>query len=312
MTETRDTTKAKNNKCVVCRETVRTNQRALECDGCKLWAHLKCVNVSEKLWKLINEREPMDGAKWFCASCLPSLNQFDQIKQTQQNLDDKLDNLHSLMLRLEKRQTEFDKRVENIENLIEEKVEELFEERVDKDRRKGNVIIQGLKESKDSDPNKRKEHDIGEVKKIAKFLEVSVDITACMRLGTKTAKKTRPLKVVLSSVKNRADLIRNSKEMRNAEAKYSKVFINPDLTPREREVDKKLVTELKKKRQENPDEHWIIRRGRITKTEGTVQSRPRKPETDASKDDSGDDRSEDGSDDEVIPLRNANVKPKNG
>ena len=91
-------------KCKICTQTVRANQRGLECDGCKFWWHIKCSKTSESYFNLVNNKEPnMEGVKWFCSTCLPMLSQFDQIKIMQGKLDDKMNGLEKLMERLEKK-----------------------------------------------------------------------------------------------------------------------------------------------------------------------------------------------------------------
>ena len=256
------------NKCGKCKNTVRVNQKGLECDGCSIWWHITCEKTSESYFKLINDREPnMNNVKWFCSSCLPALSQFDQIKQTQAKLDNQMTNLESMMRRLEKREEEFDKRVENIENLIEQKVNERFDERVAKESRKTNIIIHGLKESKKNDPKARKDEDLKEVQQIAAALNASVKVSGCIRLGARQEKVKRPLKVELKTVGEKVALLKASRGLRSVK-KYEKVFINPDLTPKERENDKKIIKQLKETRKKNPNKRFKISQGKIVEVKG--------------------------------------------
>ena len=55
--------------------------------------------------------------------------------------------------------------------------------------------------------------------------------------------------------------MRNAKNLRNSNT-YKKVFISPDLLPKEREVNKLLHQELKR-RKEAGEVNLIIRRGKI-------------------------------------------------
>ena len=282
--------------CGKCKSTVAVNARALDCDGCKMWYHIGCAPVSEKFYKLINADEPnIEGVKWFCKKCLPSLDNFEQIKLAQQQLDDKMDTLHQLMTRLEKKDEEFDKRVEKFENVIEERVDKLFNERCDQERKRLNMIIHGLAESKEKDPIDRKNSDTTDVKNVAKLLDVQVTITSSLRLGSKKDDKVRPLKVVLGSTREKGNLLRASKQLRKVQGKYKLVFINPDLTQNERNKDKALVDDLKEKRKKYPDKTLRISKGRIVeirKKPNAGRTTKRKANTDRvdNSDDSEDDQ----------------------
>ena len=95
-------------------------------------------------------------------------------------------------------------------------MEELFSERIDKESRKANIIIQGLAETNSSDPKVRKASDMNDVQKIAEYLQVEASVTTCIRLGKKPDDPTekRPLKVVLANTKSKSELIRNSKKLK--------------------------------------------------------------------------------------------------
>ena len=192
----------------------------------------------------------MESVKWFCSLCLPLLGQFDRIALAQAKIDDKMTTLETLMLRLEKKDDEISKRMQNLENLIEEKVDERLAERMDQESRKLNVIIYGLQESKKEDTAARKEDDMQDFAALADLLDVNLVVTSCTRLGKRDEKKTthkRPLKLVLAEMREKSALLRSSKKLREVTGRYEKVFINPDLTPAQREKDKKLVDELKAK-----------------------------------------------------------------
>ena len=53
--------------CSVCGKCVRSNQKALECDGCQLWAHIKCVGVSNTVY---NELDAKSRFSWHCPTFL--------------------------------------------------------------------------------------------------------------------------------------------------------------------------------------------------------------------------------------------------
>ena len=79
-----------------------------------------------------------------------------------------------------------------------------------------------------------------------KHLTVPATITKAIRLGKKS-NMPRLLKVSVASESDKASIMRNCTKLRNVNLPsiVQKVFITPDLTPREQEVNKKLRAELK-------------------------------------------------------------------
>ena len=67
-------------------------------------------------------------------------------------------------------------------------------------------------------------------------------------MGSK-GEKPRLLKIVLPSEHDKASVLRNSSKLRKNENpdEIKKIFVTPDLTPKELEKNKKLRAELKEK-----------------------------------------------------------------
>ena len=59
-----------NHPCTVCSRNVHRNHRALQCDGCQLWSHIKCVGISGRAYVLLQN---MSDFSWQCPSCLFSV-----------------------------------------------------------------------------------------------------------------------------------------------------------------------------------------------------------------------------------------------
>ena len=78
------------------------------------------------------------------------------------------------------------------------------------------------------------------------------------RVGPKGA-TPRPLKIKL---KNQADQTKILKAARNL--KGTEIYLNKDMTPLEQAEHKRLVLELKRKREEaRSNEQWVIRQNRV-------------------------------------------------
>ena len=67
--------------------------------------------------------------------------------------------------------------------------------------------------------------------------------------------------MVLNSVKSKREILGSAKKLRDSET-WSDIFITPDMTPKERERNKQLREELKRRRNEG-EEGLVIRGGQI-------------------------------------------------
>ena len=90
--------------CGMCGIEVKENDKALTCDLCREWVHIKCGGVPNKLYKAIKELgEDCStlGIRWFCKNCN---SQMDSLKMELKMIKDK--------------QTNFEKNYENIEGIL--------------------------------------------------------------------------------------------------------------------------------------------------------------------------------------------------
>ena len=66
-------TNAANNPCGICDKNIHGNQRAIFCDNCNFYVHIKCNDISAAEYKEL-EKEP-DDVSWFCKNvqwiCFP-------------------------------------------------------------------------------------------------------------------------------------------------------------------------------------------------------------------------------------------------
>ena len=81
------------------------------------------------------------------------------------------------------------------------------------------------------------------------------------RLGKKVENKSRPLLVSLDTPSMRGTLLSKSATLRKSEH-WKNVFVSPDLTPKEREANRVLRAELKRRKSAG-ENNLIIRRGKI-------------------------------------------------
>ena len=71
--------------CGICEKAVRNNHRAINCDKCKHWIHIKCNKIDTKTYEILK----IDQSDWYCTNCLE--NELPFLKSNQLN-----NNSHSL------------------------------------------------------------------------------------------------------------------------------------------------------------------------------------------------------------------------
>ena len=62
--------------CCQCKKPVKSNQKGLECDSCKKWVHLKCTDLNESQYEILNDNEDLP---FYCLDCKPRLLYADVI-----------------------------------------------------------------------------------------------------------------------------------------------------------------------------------------------------------------------------------------
>ena len=55
--------------CRICKKPVASNHRAIECDVCHVWVHIKCNNVSQEAYnKYVDSGNK--NLNWICLPCI--------------------------------------------------------------------------------------------------------------------------------------------------------------------------------------------------------------------------------------------------
>lgn len=73
-------------KCPVCHKTVARNHRAVSCDLCHLWCHIKCGGIKSNQYKHL---QLSNDFSWTCPECLLTLNSlsFADVSNIESDLD---------------------------------------------------------------------------------------------------------------------------------------------------------------------------------------------------------------------------------
>ena len=124
-------------------------------------------------------------------------------------------------------------------------------DRADEVGREANVMIFGLKEEEGEKLREKVAELFESVGEKPKFEAKRVG-------GVKQGTSTRPVKVVLRNNVAARQIVGKANKLREV-AKFQGVFVNPDRTPGQREERRVLVTELKRRRVEEPSKRHYIR-----------------------------------------------------
>ena len=115
------------------------------------------------------------------------------------------------------------------------------------------LIVHNVEESTSDDGPTRKQHDIHRVSSIfQQQFNITTTITKAIRIG-QHREKPRLLKITISTESEKAAILRNCTKLRNYTnpPDTRKIYITPDLTPKEQELNKKLRLELKELNKES-------------------------------------------------------------
>ena len=231
-------------KCKICLEVVKESDRALLCNKCKMWQHTSCAKVSNNDYKVLKKQT---SVMWFCKeSC------YDRAESLFAgyiaDINSKLDKLVKGFadLQLEKQNSE-----EILDKRIEEKVKEVIIEEREKEKRKLNLIAFHVPEAAPgSSKVGRITHDSLMLKDVLNEINVDAEVCDITRLGGESEGKTRPLKFTVKEMQMKKEILAEAKKLKEKENEtMSRIFVCPDRTPKQREINRKLVAELKRRRE---------------------------------------------------------------
>lgn len=170
------------------------------------------------------------------------IQRLDPVIQTISVLTEEMRELKSKVQELEQkaRETAFsdDDMIRNISNEVEQRIS-----------RAKNVVISGLDLLSEGAVEERKKDDANKCVDLLENLGVSdYEVVATHRIGKSITGKPQLLKVILSSVKSKHEIIHKAKQLKSLHG-YRQVYINPDRTPLQQLQHKKLLEEWKSRRE---------------------------------------------------------------
>ena len=257
--------------CLKCDSPVGETEAAIECHSCKEWCHKKCTEVTEIEYEVLGKSK--EHIQWLCTGCCDTDKNDPQKTRLEAKLDLILKMMQTMDLRLQ--QLEAKDPMESIDKILEEKVEkkvaEMFEEQLEKEKRKLNIIMVNLPESKAESAEERKKEDLIEAKKIVQKVtdeKIAEEVTNPIRLGKVNIgrdKRPRLVRLSIKTEEGKRQVMKNIHKVNQGVRKAEdKVYINHDATAKEREMFKGLMTEMKE-RKDKGETDLVIRGGKIVK-----------------------------------------------
>lgn len=263
--------------CVACDKDIdKGDEDSIECGKCVNWCHKRCSNLTNAEYDILSRGNKQ--MSWTCKKCLRQKNKkSDSLERSR--LEIKMDKVLDLfgdfaerLLKLEEEKVESSKNIEEkIVNEVDKKVKEAFEEENEKRRRRPNIMVVNVPESKADDMEQRQKDDIEATAAILdKVMGEKVnrgEFKDPIRLGDRIiGKKSKPrlLKITVANEDFRKKVFKNARKVNDGVTDKKKmVFINPDRTQKERDDYKKLKEKLVEMQKDDPD--LRISRGKICK-----------------------------------------------
>lgn len=266
-------------KCDICSSSV---ERLVQCDRCLTWYCCGCANIPEQLQVVLSEfielhwfcsgcdQKAIDAIRSFNDDSDPITNiksSFTKaintaMKSFQEALQEVIKNfqntIHTTLTANPSESTSMDTEspiltpglLSRHEPLtvqdVSQAVSSCMSEEKEKQKRKLNLIVHNLPESTLDEGQQRKSDDICKTTDIFKeVLQVNSKVTNAVRIGKK-GDKMRLLKITVETEKDKANILRNAIKLRSDSLpEYRrKIFITPDMTPRERDENKALRAKL--------------------------------------------------------------------
>lgn len=278
--------------CVTCSRDVE--ETGVECNWCYRWEHYDCAGLTSGEYTVLSNSS--SKIMFFCTWCykkVPFALKIESEAQSKQEIleanfktiNTKLSELHSNMtevaksfeVQLGEHHKSFANTLTNhpiqmstnpaLATIPEESVAHiavsLAAEQKEKEKRRLNLIIHNVEESKAVDGATRKKDDISKCSDIFRtYLGVSATIDKAFRLGKKSS-EARLLKVSLNDVQHKSTILKNKLKLRssNNPSHIRKIFITPDLTPFEQKQNKELRQKLADMNKN--ENRYIIKNGKI-------------------------------------------------
>ena len=141
-------------------------------------------------YSILKQTVKVKNAMWFCDKCVGSFNSNNQADNSElleclKTLEHTIETLTKSLATLQGGQLSYD---EKFDSIVESKVKDYLDEKQEQDKRKLNLIVNGIEESTDEDSTVRIAEDRSKVESVLNAINInSNELThKCVRLGAKS------------------------------------------------------------------------------------------------------------------------------
>ena len=158
----------------------------------------------------------------------------------------------------------------NMSTAIPKKLKEVVTAAVTAEDRSHNVVIFGATEEEDQDEEHTPVTDEMCVRKIFEIVGMGRCFVDHHRAGLKKAGQSRPLIVRMQAPHMVMEALANAKLLKETLC-YRTCYLAPDRSPEQRAAHRQLITEMKKRREEQPEMYFFIKGGKVCCVERTAK-----------------------------------------
>ena len=183
-------------------------------------------------------------------------NEFRSVSEKLSSLEKKMDNIEHTVILLRNKQEVQEKEVvrlsQELHCLQRDLPDELMHEIELRMKKRKNVIVSGIPESRAGNVDERKNCDEREMMKLFDTIDLTPNISDVIRLGKISERGHRILRVTFAKEEERNHVLRRARLLSKYND-YKNVYLQPDRTPYELQQHSKLRQELKERRDSGED-----------------------------------------------------------
>ena len=240
---------------------------AVCCNSCELWFHFACVDgMNKEYFDNCKKMFDLNGYSAFlckiCRKVITALKRsMKEMRDEMKGMADKIvvlelekETLAQKVEKIEMKAERANERVEGVEKEVmtgmekakAEVKEDVRSEMTLREERTDRFAIYGLEETKEEDSAKWREMEQRKVEELIRKMGIQGKIEVKHRAGKQREEGAKPRPVIVKAEDDemREKVLRNAKKLSTME-ETKRVYIAPDLTPQQREEDRKKEASLK-------------------------------------------------------------------
>jgi len=283
--------------CLKCEKHVKKNDSAVQCNMCELWTHKACAHMEDALFEHLVKQEKLYGqVSWSCVSCSSfsvklsaGLKKVDQrVTAVEASVETHTAEITSIKATMETINATLEASKVDRANLKGEIQAEtaglIFSEIKERENRRNNVIVHGLKEAdaKIKDSDVRIKTDLKMISDMFAQMELNLKsedvVKFARRLGERpSGDDSRPLLIGCMTPEIRENILSRGRKLAEKDD-WKTVSVIADLTKRQREEETALRQEsdrLNAERSQEDAKNWewkvVGRRGQRRLVKGKLE-----------------------------------------